>query len=92
MKKTYLSPHRSLTIWGGTKLGSVSFTNGRFSTDDPAKQKLIENSTWFQKNEIVLDEGEEVEETFECPVCDAVFETKAALNGHLTGHKRKGEF
>lgn len=53
--KTYLSARQSLIIYGGNRYGMIRFVNGRYVTDDPGIQSIIENSRWFKNKEIIVE-------------------------------------
>lgn len=104
--KIYATPYSDLVVWGGKRVGAMVFKMGRFITEDPAKQKAIEEGEFFKKGKIILydetkeqvvrdggvDKKEKVPpEGVQCELCGAEFDTKKQLNGHMTSCRKKHE-
>lgn len=54
-KKVYTSRYTDACIYGGRAIGTIKFTNGRYTTDDPKKQQVIESSKWFKIKHILVE-------------------------------------
>ncbi len=103
MSKTYVSKFQEFCIYGGQSLGMIRFANGRLTTSNPEAQRIVENSKWFKKRDIIVEDErkkektvlnepeEEKEEEFKCDLCGKTFASQNALNGHRTVHYRSGE-
>ena len=47
---------KSFVFMESQSLGMIRFANGRLTTSNPEAQRIVENSKWFKKRDIIVED------------------------------------